>query len=43
MSDELQAQINVCDESFFEQLGEGGYGALDPIFILGLPRQVQHL
>ena len=38
MSDELQAQINVCDESFFEQLGEGGYGALDPIFILGLPR-----
>ena len=23
MSDELQAQINVCDESFFEQLGEG--------------------
>ena len=38
MDAELQAQIDVCDEKFFQQLGSGGYFANDPIFILGLPR-----
>ena len=35
---ELQAQIDVCNKSFFEQHGNGGYETKDPIFILGLPR-----
>lgn len=38
MDKELQAQIDVCDESFFESHGKGGYETEDPIFILGLPR-----
>ena len=38
MDKELQAQIDVCDESFFENHGNGGYETDDPIFILGLPR-----
>ena len=38
MDRELQAQIDVCNKSFFEQHGKGGYETKDPIFILGLPR-----
>tara|TARA_Y100001970_G_scaffold76308_1_gene96883 strand:+ start:5518 stop:7545 length:2028 start_codon:yes stop_codon:yes gene_type:complete len=38
MEKELQAQIDVCNETFFEDLGKGGHEAKDPIFILGLPR-----
>ena len=38
MDFELQAQIDVCDETFFQNLGDGGYSTKDPIFILGLPR-----
>ncbi len=38
MEKELQAQIDVCDEVFFRDLGSGGYNTKDPIFILGLPR-----
>ena len=38
MDKELQAQIDVCDDSFFNNLGEGGNPTKDPIFILGLPR-----
>ena len=38
MDRELQAQIDVCNEPFFEKQGNGGYEAKDPIFILGLPR-----
>jgi len=38
MEKELQAQIDVCDKTFFEDLGNGGHEAKDPIFILGLPR-----
>jgi len=38
MDAELQAQIDVCDEIFFKNLGDGGYTTKDPIFILGLPR-----
>jgi len=38
MEKELQAQIDVCNETFFEDLGKGGHGTKDPIFILGLPR-----
>ena len=38
MDKELQAQIDVCDISFFKDLGEGGHDTREPIFILGLPR-----
>ena len=38
MDKELQAQIDVCDEIFFEKHGQGGHQTKDPIFILGLPR-----
>ncbi len=38
MDKELQAQIDVCNKSFFEQHGNGGYETKDPIFILGMPR-----
>tara|TARA_B100000959_G_scaffold255027_1_gene287104 strand:- start:1145 stop:3175 length:2031 start_codon:yes stop_codon:yes gene_type:complete len=38
MDKELQAQIDVCDETFFKDLGSGGYDTKDPVFILGLPR-----
>ena len=38
MDKELQAQIDVCDELFFENHGHGGHQTKDPIFILGLPR-----
>ena len=38
MDAELQAQIDVCDEDFFQDLGAGGHLTKDPIFILGLPR-----
>ena len=38
MDNELQAQIDTCNEDFFKTLGDGGYLTKDPIFILGLPR-----
>jgi hypothetical protein len=38
MNKELQSQIDVCDNEFFNSLGNGGYPCRDPIFILGLPR-----
>ena len=38
MDRELQAQIDVCNEPFFEKQGNGGHETKDPIFILGLPR-----
>ena len=38
MGNELQAQMDICDEEFFKDLGKGGYNTKDPIFILGLPR-----
>ena len=38
MNNELNAQIEVCNNSFFTDLGEGGHQTKDPIFILGLPR-----
>ena len=38
MDNELQAQMDICDEEFFKDLGKGGYNTKDPIFILGLPR-----
>ncbi len=38
MSNEFQSQIDVCNKSFFENLGTGGHQSNDPIFILGLPR-----
>ena len=38
MDNELQAQIDICDEEFFKDLGKGGHDTKDPIFILGLPR-----
>ena len=38
MNDEFQAQIDVCDKSFFDNFKIGGHQSKDPIFILGLPR-----
>tara|TARA_Y200000002_G_C22675599_1_gene661914 strand:+ start:815 stop:2845 length:2031 start_codon:yes stop_codon:yes gene_type:complete len=38
MNKELQAQEDICNEEFFQNLGDGGFGTKDPIFILGLPR-----
>ncbi len=38
MDEELQAQIDVCDDLFFNEMGKGGHDTKDPIFILGLPR-----
>ena len=38
MDKELQAQIDVCNDEFFSDLGQGGHDTKDPIFILGLPR-----
>ena len=38
MEREFQAQIDICDDSFFKELGQGGNDTRDPIFILGLPR-----
>ena len=38
MDRELQAQIDICNESFFEEHGNRGNETKDPIFILGLPR-----
>jgi len=38
MDAELQAQIDICNEDFFDNLGSGGHQTKDPIFILGLPR-----
>ena len=38
MEKELQAQIDICNSSFFNTLGKGGHDTKDPIFILGLPR-----
>ena len=38
MDAELQAQIDICDAAFFDQLGDGGHETKEPIFILGLPR-----
>jgi tetratricopeptide (TPR) repeat protein len=37
-NDEFQAQIDVCDKSFFDNFKIGGHQSKDPIFILGLPR-----
>ena len=38
MNEELQAQINICNSQFFEDMGSGGNDTKEPIFILGLPR-----
>ena len=38
MDKELNAQIEVCNKDFFNNLGLGGHESKDPIFILGLPR-----
>ena len=38
MNKELKAQIEICSDSFFKELGDGGHNTKDPIFILGLPR-----
>ena len=38
MEREFQAQIDICTDSFFEELGQGGHDTRDPVFILGLPR-----
>ncbi|MAD48521.1 MAG: hypothetical protein CMQ53_04100 [Gammaproteobacteria bacterium] len=38
MNKELQAQEDICNEEFFQNLGDGGFRTKDPIFILGLPR-----
>ena len=38
MDAELQAQIDICDDTFLRELGNGGHSTKDPIFILGLPR-----
>ena len=38
MNKELQAQEDICNEEFFQNLGDGGFKTKDPIFILGLPR-----
>ena len=38
MEREFQAQIDICTDSFFEELGRGGNDTRDPVFILGLPR-----
>ena len=38
MNEEIQAQIDVCDKEFFDQMGSGGINTNEPIFILGLPR-----
>ena len=38
MNNELKAQIEICSDSFFKDLGDGGHNTKDPIFILGLPR-----
>jgi len=38
MEREFQAQIDICNDSFFKELGQGGNETKDPIFILGLPR-----
>ncbi|MDB2482439.1 sulfotransferase [Gammaproteobacteria bacterium] len=38
MDNELQAQIDVCNDEFFKNLDIGGNDTKDPIFILGLPR-----
>ena len=38
MQREFQAQIDICTDSFFKELGQGGHDTRDPVFILGLPR-----
>jgi tetratricopeptide (TPR) repeat protein len=38
MEREFQAQIDICTDSFFKELGQGGHETRDPVFILGLPR-----
>ena len=38
MNKELQAQEDICNKEFFQNLGDGGFRTKDPIFILGLPR-----
>ena len=38
MDNELQAQIDICNDEFFKNLDMGGNHTKDPIFILGLPR-----
>lgn len=38
MTQEIDAQIDVCTPSFFEKRAGAGCPAADPIFIVGLPR-----
>ena len=38
MEKELQAQIDICNSSFFNTLGKGGHDTKDPLLILGLPK-----
>ena len=38
MNQEIQAQIDVCDKEFFDQMGSGGINTNEPIFILVLSR-----
>jgi len=38
MTEDLQAQQQVCTQALFESKGSAGCDAPDPIFILGLPR-----
>ena len=38
MEREFKAQIEICNDSFFKELGQGGHDTRDPVFILGLPR-----
>ena len=38
LSKRIEAQIEVCTKALFEQVGDVGVAAKDPIFIVGLPR-----
>lgn len=38
MTAELTAPIKYCKKALFEQMGDKGHPAADPIFIVGLPR-----
>ena len=41
MDKELQAQIDVCDESFFESHGNGGYETEDQSLFWDFPERVR--
>ena len=43
ISRENKTMNDICDQSFFENHGDGGYEAEDPIFILGLPIIISNL